>query len=120
MDESHAVTTTVLAVVASIASSRASYFITKSQLLTALEESQWAYYQAKSIKQDLFLTQEKSFQVDLAGETTPEQKNLLNLASRISRRISHAMSKEKAEIKNKAENVNKQNRSAVATETNFP
>ena len=58
-----AVTTTILAVVASIASSRSAFFIAKAQLLTALEGSQWAYYQAKSIKQDLYETQQKVFQI---------------------------------------------------------
>ena len=72
-----AITTTVLAVVASIAGSRSSFFIAKAQLLTAEEGSQWAYYQAKSIKQDIFETQQKAFQVDLLGATTPGQKDLL-------------------------------------------
>src|SRR5277367_6034788 len=73
-----ALTTTVLAVVASIASSRSSFFIAKAQLLTALEGSQWSYYQAKSIKQDLFETQLKSFQIQMTGATSPEQRDLLN------------------------------------------
>ena len=69
-----AITTTVLAVVASIASSRSSFFTAKAQLLTALEGSQWDYYQAKSIKQNLYETQQKAFQVDLLGATSPEQR----------------------------------------------
>jgi hypothetical protein len=73
-----AITTTILAVVAAIASSRSSFFVAKAQLLTALEGSQWGYYQAKSIKQDLFETQEKVFQDEMLGATTPEQKEFLN------------------------------------------
>src|ERR1700733_2067820 len=72
-----AITTTVLAVVASIASSRSSFFVAKAQLSTALEGSQWDYYQAKSIKQDLFETQQKAFQLELLGATSPEQRDLL-------------------------------------------
>jgi hypothetical protein len=104
-----AVTTTVLGVAASIGSSRSSYYITKAQQYTALEGSQWAYYQAKSIKQDLYLTQIKSLQVQLAGATTPEQKNLLDQTIQgISKDISR-YDKEKADIKKEAENINKEN-----------
>ena len=73
-----AVTTTVLAVVASIASSRSGYFVAKAQLLTALEGSKWAYYQSKSIKQNLAETQQAAFEVDILGSTSPEQRTLLD------------------------------------------
>jgi hypothetical protein len=45
-----ALTTTILAVLAAIASMRASSYSTKVQLATTREANQWAYYQAKSIK----------------------------------------------------------------------
>jgi len=104
-----AVTTTVLAVVASIASSRSAFFIAKAQLLTAQEGSQWAYYQAKSIKQNLYETQLRAFQVDLLGSATPEQKDLLNkniqsFTSDIAR-----YDKEKADIKKQADGTDKEN-----------
>ena len=104
-----AVTTTVLGVAASIGSSRSSYYITKAQQYTALEGSQWAYYQAKSIKQDLFLTQIKSLQVQLAGATTPAQKDLLDQTiQNISKDIAR-YDQEKADIRKQAENINKEN-----------
>ncbi|MBF0504615.1 MAG: DUF4337 domain-containing protein [Candidatus Omnitrophica bacterium] len=104
-----AVTTTVLAVVASIASSRSAFFIAKAQLLTALEGSQWGYYQAKSIKQNLYETQLKSFEVDMLGDINPKQKELLaqnlqNYVKDIAR-----YDKEKAEIRKQAEGTNKEN-----------
>jgi len=73
-----AITTTILAVVAAIASSRSSFFVAKAQLLTALEGSQWSYYQAKSIKQYLFETQQKSFEINLLGAVTDNQRDLMS------------------------------------------
>ena len=73
-----AITTTILAVVAAIASSRSSFYVAKAQLLTALEGSQWGYYQAKSIKQDLFETQLNVFQDEMLGSISADQKDFLN------------------------------------------
>ncbi len=103
-----AITTTVLAVVASIASSRSSFFTAKAQLLTALEGSQWSYYQAKSIKQNLYETQRKAFQVEILGATSAQKallsQNLQDYAKDIAR-----YDKEKADIKQQAEGTNKEN-----------
>jgi hypothetical protein len=104
-----AVTTTVLGVAASIGSSRSSFYITKAQQYTALEGSQWAYYQAKSIKQDLFITQIKSLQVQLAGATTPEQKALLEQTIQNTSKDITRYDQEKADIKKEAEKINKEN-----------
>src|SRR5512140_466338 len=46
-----ALTATVLAVLAAIAALRAASYSTKVQLATTREANQWAYYQAKSIKE---------------------------------------------------------------------
>ena len=46
-----ALTTTVLAVLAAIAALRASSYSTQVQLATTKEANQWAFYQAKSIKE---------------------------------------------------------------------
>ena len=104
-----AITTTVLAVLTSIASSRASFCVAQAQLLTALEGSQWAYYQAKSIKQNLAETQRNAFEVEILGATTTDQKvflekNLKTYASDIAR-----YDQEKSDIKKKAEDVGKKN-----------
>lgn len=114
-----AITTTVLAVVASIASSRSSFFIAKAQLLTALQGSQWDYYQAKSIKQDLFETQEKVFQVDALGATTPEQKDFLNKNMQDYSKSIARYEQEKADIKKQAEGTGKDNALVVRMGSQF-
>jgi len=114
-----AVTTTVLGVVASIASSRSSFYITKAQLLTALEGSQWAYYQAKSIKQDLFTSQRNAELVELQGALTPAQKNLLNQTIQQFTSDIARYDQEKADIKKQAEDINKQNAQVVHRGSQF-
>ena len=114
-----AITTTILAVVASIASSRSSFFIAKAQLLTALEGSQWNYYQAKSIKQDLLETQQKAFQVDLLGATTPEQRDLLGKHLEDDSKNITRYDQEKADIKKQAENTGKENAHVIRMGSQF-
>ena len=104
-----AITTTVLAVVASIASSRSSYYTAKAQLLTALEGSQWDYYQAKSIKQNLYEAQQKSFQIDLLGATTPEQRELISKDLQDYAKDIVRYDKEKTDIKKQADGTDKDN-----------
>ena len=117
--KSIAITTTVLAVVAAIASSRSAYFVAKAQLLTALEGSQWSYYQAKSIKQDLFETQQKSFEAESQGATTPEQRDFLKQAINDYAKNITRYNQEKADIKNQAENTNKENTLVVQRGAQF-
>jgi hypothetical protein len=69
-----AVTTTILAVSTAIAASRGAACGAKTQLLTAIEGSKWAYYQAKSIKQNLAESQKNAFEVEMLGAGNPEQK----------------------------------------------
>ncbi len=104
-----AVTTTVLAVVAAIASSRSAFFIAKAQLLTALEGSQWTYYQAKSIKQNLAEMQHKVFEASILGATSTEQREMLSKNIMVLADESVRYEKEKSEIKNLAEGTNKEN-----------
>ena len=104
-----AIATVIFAVVAAIASSRSSFFVARAQLLTALEGSQWGYYQAKSIKQDLFETQQKVFQDEMLGSTTPEQREFLDKnVAQYTKDIAR-YDKEKADIKKEAEDTNKEN-----------
>jgi len=104
-----AVTTTVLAVLTAIASSRAGYCIAKAQLLTALEGSKWAYFQAKSIKQNMAESQKEAFEVGVIGTANPQQKEIFEqklkkIESEITR-----YDKEKSAIKKDAETVGAQN-----------
>lgn len=114
-----AMTTTVLAVVASIASSRSAFFVARAQLLTALEGSQWSYYQAKSIKQYLAEDQLKAFQFDTFGATTPEQrdflgKNIQDYSKNIAR-----YDQEKTDIQKQAESTRKENALVVKRGSRF-
>ncbi len=114
-----AATTTVLAVVAAIAGSRSAFYIAKAQLLTAQEGSQWSYYQAKSIKQNLAEGQQKTFELSLLGELTEGQrafidKDLKDVAANITR-----YDGEKAEIKKQAEATNKENTVVVRRGSQF-
>ncbi len=104
-----AITTTVLAVLTSIASSRAGYSVAKAQLLTALEGSKWAYYQAKSIKQNLAETQQNAFEVGILGATTPDQRVLLEKQLKQYQADIARYDMEKNGIKKEAEDVGKEN-----------
>ena len=104
-----AITTTILAVLTAIASSRASYCVAQAQLLTALEGSKWAYYQAKSIKQGLAESQLKAFEADILGPTSPEQRALLqNNIDDYQKNITR-YNDEKESIKKEAEKTGKDN-----------
>jgi hypothetical protein len=71
-----AVTTTCLAVMTAIAAARGAACGVKTQLLTAMESSKWAYYQAKSIKQNLAEVQKNSFEVEIVGAANAKQRTL--------------------------------------------
>src|SRR5690348_2651481 len=75
-----AVTTTVLGVVASIAASRASFYITRTQFNIALEADQWSYYDAKSVKQNLLEAKIRALEYKKLGSLTPAQEALLDSA----------------------------------------
>jgi hypothetical protein len=71
-----AVTATCLAVLTAIAAARGAACGAKTQLLTAIEASKWAYYQAKSIKQNMAEAQKNAFEVEILGAVNAAQKNL--------------------------------------------
>jgi hypothetical protein len=114
-----AMTTTVLAVVAAIASSRSSFFVAQAQLLTATEGSQWAYYQAKSIKQNLFDIQQKTFEINMLGATTQDQKDLMTRNILEYTKDIAKYDKEKADIKAQAEATDKENGIVVRRGSQF-
>ena len=114
-----AITTTILAVVASIASSRSAFFIAKAQLLTALEGSQWSYYQAKSIKQNLSEMQQKMFEVDMLGATTSAQNDYLAKHVQSYKDNAARYEQEKNDIKKEAENTGKENANVVRRGSQF-
>jgi hypothetical protein len=114
-----AITTTILAVVAAIASSRSSFFVAKAQLLTALEGSQWSYYQSKSIKQYLFETQKKAFEINILGATNPAQRDFMTKSIQDYSRDIARYDQEKTQIQSQAEATNKENALVVRRGSQF-
>ncbi|HTZ11639.1 MAG TPA: DUF4337 domain-containing protein, partial [Candidatus Margulisiibacteriota bacterium] len=112
------ITTTCLAVMTAIAAARGAACGAKTQLLTAIESSKWAYYQAKSIKQNLAETQKNAFEVEVLGASNEEQKalygdKLKTITGEISR-----YENEKNQIRQEAEDAAANNK-AVSRKGNF-
>lgn len=81
-----------------------------NQIMTALEGSQWAYYQAKSIKQNLKESQKDILEVTLAGAAAnPEQKSLVEKKLADSAAEIARYEKEKGDLKLQAEATGKNN-----------
>jgi len=105
-----AITTTCLAVMTSIAASRGTACGAKTQLLTAVENSKWAYYQAKSIKQNLMETQKNAFEVEILGATNAEQKAAYEDKLKIAGQEIIRYNNEKNDIRKEAEETGATNR----------
>ncbi len=114
-----AVTTTCLAVMTAIAAARGAACGAKTQLLTAIESSKWAYYQAKSIKQNLVETQKNAFEVEILGAMNAQQKALY--AEKLKTAILEAerYEGEKNQIKEEAENTAAENKRLAKKGTFF-
>jgi hypothetical protein len=113
-----AVTTTCLAVMTAIAAARGAACGLKTQLLTGVESSKWAYYQAKSIKQNLAESQKNSFEVEALGAVNAGQKELYdNKLAAVNQDIARYES-EKNQIKKEAEDTGVMNK-LIAGKGNF-
>ena len=112
------ITTTCLAVMTAIAAARGGDCATKSQLLTAIESSKWAYYQAKSIKQNLAETQKNSFEVEMLGAANPEQKTLFENKLNVATQEISRYDSEKNQIRKEAEDTGALNK-LIAKKANF-
>jgi hypothetical protein len=113
-----AVTTTCLAVMTAIASARGSACGAKTQLLTAIEGSKWAYYQAKSIKQNLSELQKNVLEVQAIGAANAEQKAAYDDKLIITRQEIARYDSEKTQLKKEAEDTSALNKS-LAVKGNF-
>ncbi len=113
-----AVTATCLAVLTAIAAARGAACGAKTQLLTAIESSKWAYYQAKSIKQNLSETQKNAFEVEMLGATAPEQKTLYEKKLAVVTAEISRYDSEKNQIRQEAEDTAAKNR-LLAKKGNF-
>jgi cytochrome c biogenesis protein ResB len=100
-----AVTTTCLAVMTAIAAARGTACISKTQLLTAVEASKWAYYQAKSIKQNLAEVQHNAFEVEMLGAANVEQRGLYEAKLKAVAEDISRYDTEKNQIKKEAEDT---------------
>lgn len=113
-----AVTTTCLAVMTAVAAARGSACLAKTQLLTAIESSKWAYYQAKSIKQNLAETQKNAFEVEALGAANAEQKALYEEKLKTAAEEIIRYDTEKNQIKKEAEDTVAANK-LIARKGNF-
>ena len=113
-----AVTTTCLAVMTAIAAARGAACGAKTQLLTAIESSKWAYYQAKSIKQNLAETQKNIFEVEILGAANTDQKTLYGEKLKIAAQEIIRYDTEKNQIKKEAEGAAALN-TALTKKANF-
>jgi hypothetical protein len=112
------ITTTCLAVMTAIAAARGGACSVKTQLLTALESSKWAYYQAKSIKQNLAETQKNSFEVEVLGAANVDQKALYDDKLKIATSEISRYDAEKNQIRKEAEDTAATNK-LIAKKGNF-
>ena len=112
------ITTTCLAVMTAIAAARGAACGAKTQLLTAIESSKWAYYQAKSIKQNLAETQKNAFEVEMLGAANAEQKTLYENKLKIAADEISRYDAEKNKIRKEAEDTAASNK-LLAKKGNF-
>ncbi len=103
-----ALTTTVLAVCAAISTLKASSFSTRVQVYATKEADQWAYYQAKSIKEHSFKLNREIFALSkMEAKGPPVQKFLAAKLKEYDAEIAR-YGKEKDQIKAEAERLIKQ------------
>ncbi len=103
-----ALTTTVLAVCAAISSLKASSYSTRVQLFTTKEANQWAWYQAKSIRESGYRLNRDLLQVTkLESKNAQAQKSIADTLKRYEEEIGR-YSREKEEIRKDAEKIIKE------------
>lgn len=114
-----ALTAIFLAIAASIISLEATLYNTKVQLLASEENSQWAYYQSKSIKEHIFTLNKDLLQLENLKDQNSQsriflQSKLKEYDSEIPR-----YEKEKTNLKNQAENLLQEEKIAEHHGENF-
>ena len=98
-----ALTTTILAVCAAISSLKGGSYSTKVQLATTLEANKWAYYQAKSLKQNIAEQGAALLEVAVQEARTPEGKALAERRREAAAAEAKRYDAEKGAIKAEAE-----------------
>ncbi|HNW39319.1 MAG TPA: DUF4337 domain-containing protein [Candidatus Omnitrophota bacterium] len=112
------ITTTCLAVMTAIAAARGAACSTKTQILTAAESSKWAYYQAKSIKQNLAESQVNAFEVEALGAVNAQQQDLYASKLKAASEEISRYNAEKNQIRKDAEDAASTNH-LIAKKANF-
>ena len=100
-----ALTTTILAVCAAISSLKGGGYSTRTQLATTRENDKWAQYQAKSIKENLFVVEQDLLRVQALEARTPEARQAISV--RLQKLVADVerYEKEKAQLMAEAEGV---------------
>jgi hypothetical protein len=98
-----ALTTTILAVCAAISSLKGGSFSTKVQLATTDEANKWAFYQAKSLKQNLAVLERAQMEVAALEARTPEGKRTAEAARDRAAAEARRYEEEKGAIRGEAE-----------------
>ncbi len=100
-----ALTTTVLAVCAAISSLKGGAYSTQVQLKNTQEGNRWAYYQSKSLKQNLAEIERESMAVAALEARTPEGRAQAERSLARATAEAQRYEKEKGEIKADAEKL---------------
>jgi hypothetical protein len=100
-----ALTTTVLAVCAAISSLKGGGFSTQVQLKNTQEANRWAYYQSKSLKQNLAELEREEMAVLVLEARTPEGRAQAERSLARATAEAQRYEKEKADIKADAEKL---------------
>jgi hypothetical protein len=100
-----ALTTTVLAVSAAISSLRGGSFSTQIQLKNTQEANRWAFYQSKSLKQNLAELERESMAVLVLEARTPEGRKQAETSLARATAEASRYEKEKGEIRSDAEKL---------------
>jgi hypothetical protein len=103
-----ALTTTILAVCAAISSLKGGGYSTRVQLATTVEANTWAFYQSKSVKQNLAELERAQMEVAALEARTPEGKRTAEAARDRSAGEAKRYETEKAGIKKEAEGLKRE------------
>ena len=113
-----ALTTVIFAVCATLSTFKGGSFSTRSVMSQSQASDQWAYYQAKSIKQNLAESQKNAFEVEALGAASDEQKTLYANKLKIATDEISRYDSEKNQIRKEAEDTAALNK-LIAKKGNF-
>lgn len=107
-----ALTTVILAVCATLATFKGGGHSTRSVMRQTQASDQWAFYQAKSIKSNLYEITKDRLEVDVKAATGARADELKAKVDEYARKVAK-YDQEKAEIQAKAQNLEKEREDAL-------